>query len=105
MLLVLICMNHVFKFHYTTVLVSDRLLYIGLSEVYTHRLSGMLENAYRYSSNAKIKDFYIYKDHKILTAQKLHVIGSNTHIRGIQVELIEDMLLFRWSSSFETTRP
>ena len=44
---------------------------------------------------AKIKDFYIYKDHKIFTAQKLNVIGSNTHIRGIQVELIEDVLLFR----------
>lgn len=34
---------------------------------------------------AKIKDFYIYKDHKIFTAQKLNVIRSNTHIRGIQV--------------------
>ena len=44
---------------------------------------------------AKIKDFYIYKDHKIFTAQKLNVIASNTHIRGIQVELIEDVLLFR----------
>ena len=43
---------------------------------------------------AKIKDFYIYKDH-IFTTQKLNVIGSNTHIRGIQVELIEDVLLFR----------
>ena len=36
-----------------------------------------------------------YKDHKIFTAQKLNVIGSNTHIRGIQVEIIEDVLLFR----------
>ena len=42
----------------------------------------------------KIKDFYIYKDHKIFTAQKLNVIGSNTHIRGIQVKFIEDVLLF-----------
>ena len=43
---------------------------------------------------AKIKDFYIYKDHKIFIAQRLNVIGSNTHIRSIQVELIEDVLLF-----------
>ena len=59
MLLVLICMNHVFKFHYTTVLVSDRLLYIGLSEVYTHQLSGMLENAYRYSSNIWLDPYFL----------------------------------------------
>ena len=37
---------------------------------------------------AKIKDFYIYKDNKIVTAQKLNVIASNRHIRGIQVELL-----------------
>ena len=36
----------------------------------------------------KLKDFYIYKDHKIITAQKLNVIISNRHIRGIQVDLI-----------------
>ena len=40
---------------------------------------------------ATIKDFYIYKDH---TAQKLHVIDTNVHIRGIKVELLEDVLLF-----------
>ena len=44
---------------------------------------------------AKIKNFYIYKDYKIFIAQKLNVIGSNSHIRGIQVELVEDELLFR----------
>ena len=37
-------------------------------------------------------DFYIYKDHKIFIAQNLNVIGN---IRSIQVELIEDVLLFR----------
>ena len=42
---------------------------------------------------AKIKNFYIYKDYKIFIAQKLNVIGSNTHIRGMQVELIEDEFL------------
>ena len=31
----------------------------------------------------------------IFIAQKLNVIGSNAHIRGIQVELIKDVLLFR----------
>ena len=34
---------------------------------------------------AKIKNFYIYKDYKIFMAQKLNVIGSNTHIRGIYI--------------------
>ena len=44
---------------------------------------------------AKIKNFYIYKDYKIFIAQKLNVIGSNAHIRGIQVQLVEGVLLFR----------
>ena len=43
---------------------------------------------------AKIKDFYIYQDHKIFSTQKLHVIDTNAHIKGIQVELLEDVLLF-----------
>ena len=49
---------------------------------------------------------------KYLPHKKLNVIGSNTHIRGIQVELIEDVLLFRSDNlychgvlHFETTRP
>ena len=43
---------------------------------------------------ATITNFYIYKDHKIICAQKLHVIDTNVHIRGIQVKLLEDVLLF-----------
>ena len=37
---------------------------------------------------------------KIFIAQKLNVIHSNAHIRGIQVELIEDELLFRSDDLF-----
>ena len=46
-------MNHVFKFHYTTVLVSNRLLYISLS---AHWLLGMLEYVYRYSSIKEVDE-------------------------------------------------
>ena len=49
---------------------------------------------------ATIKNFYIYKDHKIICAQKLHVIDTNVHIRGIQVKLLEDVLLFRSDDLF-----
>ena len=49
---------------------------------------------------ARIKEIYIYKDYKIFIAQKLNVIGSNTHIRGIQVEVIKDVLLFRFDDLY-----
>ena len=43
---------------------------------------------------AKINAFYVYKDHKIITAQKLNVISRHQHMKAIQVEIIEEVLLF-----------
>ena len=36
----------------------------------------------------------MYKDYKIITATKLNVISTNQHMRAIEVEIIEDVLLF-----------
>ena len=90
-------MNHVFKFHYTTVLVSDCLLYIGLSEVYTHRLSGMLENTYWYSSIQKLSCYYG-------TAQRYVTSHSlATFTRATQILNLLNSVTLEWYNTRELT--
>ena len=54
----------------------------------------MTNRIYFLFSMLQLKTFTFIIDHKIICAQKLHVIDTNVHIRGIQVKLLEDVLLF-----------
>ena len=65
-----------------------------------HYKSGAVVRVQSYQSEtfpfqyAKIKEFYVYKDHKIIFAHKLNIITSNQHMRAIEVEITEEAMLF-----------